>query len=309
MEHFIFPPFVSKGDRVTIVSPSSKIEKRFLDGGKEGLESWGLDVVVGKHAAGEYASFSGTQAERLADLQAAMDDDKTRVIFCSRGGYGAQHLVGKLNFTRFRKSPKWLVGFSDITALHYCILHEGFASLHAPMEKHLTLEPEDDECSLAIHDILFGTAFKDGKTLTYTCAPHPLNHTGKADGILKGGNFAVAYGLRGTPYDIVPDGTILFVEDVGEKPHAIERMLYNLKIGGVLSRLSGLIIGQFTGYEDHRNLGKDLLGALADVVQEYDYPVCFGFPVGHVKRNLPLIEGARVSLHITDEDVKISFHI
>ena len=136
---------------------------------------------------------------------------------------------------------------------------------------------------------------------------HKLNKQGTAQGVLHGGNMAVAYGLRGTPYDIPAEGTILFIEDVSERPHAIERMMYNLKLGGVLEKLSGLIIGQFTEYEEDCSLGKELYAALADLVKEYDYPVCFNFPVGHVTHNLPLINGAKVELVVGKKNVELKF--
>lgn len=298
MEKLIFPPFLEKGDKVIIISPSGKIEKEIVAGAWKRLASWGLKVKVGKHYADSYASFAGSIRHRLSDLQAAMDDETAKVIFCSRGGYGAQHLIGKLDFTKFREHPKWLIGFSDITALHCYFQAEGFVSIHGPMGRHLTEEPADDFASEALRKLLFGE-YQDKKSLiSYTCNAHPLNHRGKAEGILRGGNFAVYYGLRGTRYDIPPEGTILFIEDVGERPHAVERMLYNLRIGGVLDRISGLIIGQFTEYEENMGLGKELYGALADVVKDYHIPICFDFPVGHVTANYPLIEGSRVKLEV-----------
>lgn len=307
MNSLIFPPYVHEGDRVIILSPSSKIDKAFLKGASKRLKSWGLEVVMAKHAAGSCGTYAGSIAQRLDDLQQALDDEQAKVILCSRGGYGAVHLVDKLNFDKFREHPKWLIGFSDITALHNVFQHNGFASLHAPMARHLTVEPADDFCTEAMRSILFGDALAGDEPFSYVCPAHKLNHRGEACGTLRGGNFAVAYGLRGTPYDIPPEGTVLFLEDVGERPHAIERMLYNLKLGGVLERLSGLIIGQFTEYEENYSLGKDLYGALADVLKEYAYPVCFGFPVGHVTLNVPLINGAPVKLEVGRKEVKLSF--
>ena len=304
----IFPPYLQEGDRVVILSPSSKIDKSFLKGACRCLKSWGLEVVAAKHAGGSHGTYAGTIRQRLEDLQEAMDDEKAKVIFCSRGGYGAVHLVGKPDFTRFRQHPKWLIGFSDITALHNLFQQQGFASLHAPMARHLTVEPEDDFCTQALKDILFGKVPGGGEEFCYTCPEHKLNRKGKGEGVLRGGNLSVFYGLRGTPYDIPAEGTVLFVEDVGERPHAVERMMYNLKLGGVLEKLSGLIIGQFTEYEENKSLGKELYGALADLVKEYDYPVCFGFPVGHVSRNVPLINGAAVTLEVGKREVKLSFH-
>lgn len=296
-----FPPYLQKGDKVVIVSPSSKIDKHFLKGAKKRLESWGLKVAVGKHAGGSSGRFAGTIRQRLKDLQDAMDDPKMKAIFCSRGGYGAVHLIDKIDFTAFYEHPKWLLGFSDITALHYLFQKHGYASLHSLMARHLTVEPEYEACTLHLKEILFGNL------PAYTCEKHKLNRQGNAEGILRGGNLAVAYGLRGTPYDIPAEGTVLFIEDVSERPHAVERMMYNLKLGGVLEKLSGLIVGQFTEYEEDCSLGKELYAALADLVKEYDYPVCFNFPVGHVTHNLPLIEGAKVELIVGKKNVELKF--
>lgn len=309
MDKLIIPPYLYEGDKVVILSPSGKIDKSFLKGAVKRLASWGLQPVLSHHAGSSNGVYAGTVSQRLEDLQEAMDDPNTRAILCSRGGYGAVHLVGKLDFSRFRESPKWLIGFSDITALHNLWQKEGFASLHAPMARHLTVEPEDDFCTQALRDILTGAAATPEGSFSYTCDAHKLNRRGTAEGILRGGNFAVFNGLRGTPYDIPTDGTVLFIEDVGERPHAIERMMYNLKLGGVLERLSGLVIGQFTEYEEKKQLGKELYGALADLVKEYDYPVCFNFPVGHVTMNLPLVCGAPVQLDVDKKGVRLTFQL
>jgi len=299
------PPFLKEGDKVCVVSPSSIIEPEILEGGIQCLRQWGLRVKKGRNVKSAYGNFAGTVQQRLGDLQRAMDDPECKAIFCSRGGYGANNLLGLMDFTKFRQHPKWLIGFSDITALHCRIQHEGFASLHAPMLKHLLQEGANDFCNQTIHDILFGKAMEKG--LQYTCKGHQLNHTGKVEGIIRGGNMAVWHGLLGTPYDINPEGTILFVEDVGEKPHAIERMFYNLKLSGFLDKLSGLIICQFTEFEEHKQLGKELYPALADLLKEYRYPICFGFPVGHVPMNYPIIEGAQVELKVGKKEVKLKF--
>ena len=250
MESLIYPPRLREGDRVIILSPSSKIDKAFLRGAVRRLQSWGLEPVLAPHAGSSHGTYAGTMAQRLRDLQEALDDPQARAILCSRGGYGAVHLVDKLDFTRFRQQPKWLIGFSDITALHNVFQHEGFASLHAPMARHLTVEPNDDPAMLALRDFLFGHYPEGRQDFGIACEAHRLNHRGTARGILRGGNLSVFYGLRGTPWDIPAEGTLLFLEDVGERPHAVERMMYNLKLGGVLERLCGLIIGQFTEYEE-----------------------------------------------------------
>ena len=260
-----------------------------------------VKVQVGRHAKSSSGHYSGSIKHRLADLQDAMDNPKIKAILCSRGGYGTVHLINQLDFTGFTESPKWVIGFSDITALHNTIQYHGFASLHAPMARHLTVEADDDPCTLYMKQVLFGDIPE------YKCKCHKLNRKGDAMGILRGGNLAVLYGLRATRYDFPAPGTILFIEDVGERPHAVERMLYNLKIGGVFDQLAGVIIGQFTDYEEDKSLGKVLYAAIADVLSDYDFPVCFDFPVGHVTNNLPLISGAQISLEVGAKETKIRF--
>ncbi len=317
MNGLVYPPYLQAGDRVVVVSPSGAIAPALLEGARKTLRSWGLKTATARHAAGARGRYAGTMAQRLADLQAAMDDEQAKAIFCSRGGYGAVHLIDKLRFEGFSRHPKWLVGFSDITALHNVFQKEGYVSLHAPMARHLSEEPADNPCARALKDILFGH-FTVGAAQAvrpvkggfgYRCRPHKLNHKGRAEGILRGGNLAVMYGLRGTPWDIPPEGTILFIEDVGERPHAVERMVYNLKLGGVLERLQGLVIGEFTDYNEDLSLGKPLYEALADILKGYSYPVCFGFPVGHGPVNLPLLNGAAVSLKVSGRGVELNFHI
>ncbi|WP_321478648.1 LD-carboxypeptidase [uncultured Bacteroides sp.] len=301
MSELIFPPYLQKKDKIVIISPSGKIDKKLLTGAQKRLSDWGFDASLSKHAAKSCGQYAGSIKQRLEDLQAAMDAKDVKAIFCSRGGYGTIHLIEKLDFTLFKKYPKWLIGFSDITVLHNLYQKENFASLHSLMARHLTIEPENDPCSLHLKNIL------EGNLPQYSCSPHKLNKEGKASGTLRGGNLSVFYGLRGTSYDIPPKNSILYIEDVSERPHAIERMMYNLKLGGVLKELSGLIIGQFTEYEEDNSLGKKLYEALADLVQEYNYPICFNFPVGHTTQNLPLINGAQVELIVNKKSVELKF--
>lgn len=301
MHELIFPPFLREDDKVVIISPSGKIDKSLLEGMKKRLEEWGFNPVTGKYAGHASGLYAGTVKQRTDDLQRAMNDKAIKAIFCSRGGYGAVHILDKLDFTLFHQYPKWLIGYSDITALHSLYQYNGYASMHGLMARHLSMEPSDDPCSLYLKNILAG------KIPEYSFPSHKLNQAGTAKGILRGGNLAVLYGLRGTPYDIPPEGTILFIEDISERPHAIERMIYNLKLGGVLEKLSGIIIGQFTEFEEDKSLGKVLYNALADIVKPYGIPVCFDFPVGHVTNNVPLICGAEVTLSINKKTVELKF--
>ncbi len=296
----IRPSFLHVGDTVAIVSPASVINPDYVGGAVRVLESWGLRVQVSPYCLGEQGSYSGTIEERLSDFRAALRAPEVKAILCSRGGYGAVHLLDELS-EEIAKNPKWVIGYSDISALHALCVNKGIMSLHAPMCKHLVTEAVDNRSSQYLRRILFG------EIPEYQERTHPLNRCGEATGRLVGGNMAVLCGLLSTPYDLFLPGSILFIEDIGEAPYKIERMLYNLKLAGRLSALSGLIVGRFTDYQESPRFGGTLYELIANLVQEYDYPVCFDFPVGHVTDNLPLIEGAEVSLRVKKRLVELSF--
>jgi muramoyltetrapeptide carboxypeptidase len=297
-----YPPYLQEGDKVAIITPAGKIDTEKLDSAMSRLQRWKLSPFLEPHAAGSYNDYSGTIEERLSDLQQAFDDPDVKAILCSRGGYGVVQYLDKIDFTKFSQYPKWLIGYSDITALHCIIQKHGFASLHAPMAEQMTIEPDSDKSLNYLKNILYGTLPK------YHVTGNSNNHSGKARGVLMGGNLSVYYGLRSTPYDIPAKGTILFIEDVDESYHSIERMLYNLKLSGVLDNLSGLIIGQMSNIHDVDWMNdKDTYTALNRMLQEYDYPICFGFPTGHVTDNYPLIEGAVVELDVDSNGVDLQF--
>lgn len=294
------PQALQKGSKIIIVSPAGKIEPEFVYGAVDLLKSWGLKVEISKSALSSFGRYAGTDQERLEDLQNALDRPDIDVILCSRGGYGVIHLIENLSFQKLQEHPKWLIGYSDISILHAAMQQNGVASIHAPMCRHLSEEKEDIS-ALFLKEILFG------QKPTYKLESHSLNRKGTTTGILKGGNLSILASLRGTPYDINPENTILFIEDIGEKPYHIERMMYNLKLGRILQNISGLIVGQFTNYPEDSSMYKTVYQTIADVVSEYDYPVCFNFPVGHVEKNYPLICGSEVRLVIEDHSVFLSF--
>ena len=298
----IRPPFLTPGDGVAIVAPASMINPAYVKGAAERLASWQLGVVVSPHCLGESGVYSGTIDERLDDFRKALYDPGVKAVLCSRGGYGAVHLLDRLA-DDVARNPKWIIGFSDISALHALCVSRGMMSLHAPMCKHLCEEPADDRCTQYLRQILFG------EIPEYCEKPHPMNRRGKAQGTLVGGNMAVLCGLIGTPYDIFRPGSVLFIEDIAEPPYKIERMLYQLKLSGRLASLSGLIVGRFTEYTENEGVGGTLYELIGRMVEEYDYPVCFDFPVGHVADNLPLIEGAEVDFSVESQAVRLSFCI
>ncbi len=297
-----YPPFLMPGDMVAVVSPASIIKPDYVKGAVDMLERWSLGVAVEPHCLGCAGAYSGSVDERLDDFRKALYDPQVKAILCSRGGYGAVHLLDRLADDIVR-NPKWIIGFSDISALHALCVNRGLMSLHASMCKHLTEEPTGDRCTQYLRQILFGDIPQ------YREAPHPMNRCGEARGMLVGGNMAVLCGLIGTPYDIFRPGSVLFIEDIGEAPYKIERMLYQLKLAGRLASLSGLIVGRFTEYTENEGLGGTLYELIWHMVEEYDYPVCFDFPVGHVADNLPLIEGAEVNFSVSKQSVDLSFCI
>ncbi|NLA64133.1 MAG: LD-carboxypeptidase [Bacteroidales bacterium] len=279
------PPFLKLNDRAVIVSPSGNVSPAYVNKAKDILEEWGLIVSISENALRETGRFSGFVEQRLSDLQAAMDNPDVKLIFCSRGGYGAVHLLDRLNFTAIKDNPKWLIGFSDITALHTALQSNGIMSIHGPMAKHFSDE------GAANLSVLYTKAAVSGKDLNYTIpVEYPfLNRLGKATGILFGGNLSVYTSLLGSNYIKIPRNGILFLEDIGEEPYRIDRMIYQLKIAGVFNKIKGLIIGRFTEYEEDNRMYGTLYDSILFAVKEFDFPVCFGFPVGHTRINLPIV--------------------
>lgn len=306
MRTYLRPEFLKPGDRVLILSPSSHVSAERIMGAKQRMESWGLTVELSKHALGVFGRFAATAQDRLSDFQEALDREDIQAIFCSRGGYGAVHLLDSLQCEGLRRHPKWLMGYSDITALHMMMSREGIMSLHSPMAKHLHETGEDDVPVQYIRDILFGHIPQE--KLTYHVNGHPLNREGEAEGTLLGGNLSVWHGLRNTPWDFDYKDSILFIEDIGEYPHNIERMIWNMRLSGILSRVKGIIFGQFSEVKNATELESPLYEALRDVILPVcDCPVCFGFPVGHVGLNLPMVEGAMVRLTVSKENTELKF--
>ena len=217
------PQFLKKGDKAIIVSPSGNTEIKYIEGAKSVLESWGLNVEIARYATNSLGRFCGTINERLSDLQSAMDDDEAKLILCSRGGYGAVHLIEELNFWKITNNPKWLVGYSDITVIHQAFLRQGIISLHAPMSRHLT-EDAKDNASLYLKEILFGNIPE------FITEGNILNREGEAEGILFGGNLAVLCSLIGSAYAQFPKDSILFIEDIAEPPYKIDRMIWTFKL-------------------------------------------------------------------------------
>ena len=301
MEQIIFPSPLTKGDKIAIISPASHILPDYVDGACNAITQMGFQPVVSNHCKGQCGGYSGTIEQRLADFLEALHNPEVKAILCSRGGYGVVHLLEYLSADDIAENAKWLIGFSDISALHAAMVASGVASIHASMAKHLTQFGVDDEATVALFNIL------QGKLPTYQTPSHAFNKPGTASGTLTGGNMAVLCGLLDTDFDLLSRGDILFIEDVGEEVYKIERMLYNLRLSGVLPMIKGLIVGRFTDYRNPDGNGDSMEQMVKRMVEPYYIPVAFDFPVGHVDENMPLIEGAQVTLTVADT-VTLQFH-
>lgn len=295
----IIPPALKEGDKIAIVSPAGISRAQNVYNALPVLQELEWEPYTSKHAFGRHGTYSGTDDERYADLEEALLDPEVKAILCSRGGYGAVHLLERLDKLPLRENAKWIIGFSDISALHALMSRHGIASIHGPMARHIATHSGKDADSQALFGIL------QGKPQTFEITPHPLNRPGEATAPLLGGNMAVLNGLIGTPFDMFKPGTILFIEDVSEPIYKIERMMYQLKLSGILGQLSGLIVGDFTEYSPDID-NESMESMIAGMVREYDYPVAFGVPFGHAKNIMPLVESIEATLTVTPEGVTIS---
>ncbi|MEI6655147.1 MAG: LD-carboxypeptidase [Verrucomicrobiota bacterium] len=290
-----FPPYLSAGAHVAIISPAGRIDRQVAERGAELLRQHGLVVALGSHAFDEAGVFAGRDTARAADMQQALDDPSIMAIFFARGGYGCLRTHLLLDWTAFLAQPKWLVGFSDTTVFHAFLARHHIASIHGVMTAWFQHDGVASDDFLRLLDLL------GGRPPEYHIPAHPLNRTGVGSGILTGGNLSIIQSLRGTPLDIEPAGKILFLEDLGEHHYHLDRMLQNLRAGGVLEQLSGLIVGHFTGMKDGETpFGQTACEIIKEAVAAYAYPVAFGFPAGHAVPNLPLLMGGRVGLKVSE---------
>ena len=289
---------------IKIVSPAGIVSSKEIAQLQLLISKWGLCSQLSEHCIGNINRYSGTMENRIRDFKDALHDDNIRAIFCSAGGYGSVQLLEHI-INDIQKFPKWIIGFSDITAIHAACISANIQSIHASMSKYMISPTANLYAEKCLCDILYG------KNIAYKYKGTPLDKRGKADGILIGGNLSTLSHLIGTKYDMfrARQDIVLFIEDINEPLYKIERMLYGLKYSGLLSSLKGLIVGRFINCKyDGRNYF-DANHLILDMVKDYHYPVCFDFPIGHIEENLPMIEGSNVSfvvednvyLHIADE--------
>jgi muramoyltetrapeptide carboxypeptidase len=296
------PRYLKTGDTIAIVCPAGYMPAERAATCIETLQTWGYKVRVGHTLGGPSDNyFSGTDDERLTEFQQMLDDPGVSAILCGRGGYGLTRIIDRIDFSTFVKAPKWIAGFSDITILHTHIWSNyKIVTLHSPMAGAFNDGGAEDVYVQSLRKAL------NGEKASYECAPHPFNRTGAATGRLVGGNLSLIAHLAGTISDIKTKGKILFLEDVGEYRYNIDRMLHQLKRSGKLDRLEGLVIGGFTDSKDTtRPFGATVEEIIRDVIGEYDYPVCFGFPVSHDRENYALKIGVEHTLCITPEKITL----
>lgn len=288
------PPYLKKGDLIGITCSSSKMDLQAAEYARGILTSWGYRVHLGITVGTSFHNFSAPDELRLEELQDMLNDPEIKAIIFGRGGYGMVCIIDKLDFTRFRKHPKWLCGYSDITTLHAHVQRRlGIATMHSMMCSGITPATFDNEYTESLAAALRGKAYR------YSAPAHPLNREGKATGILVGGNLSILANLSGTPSQPNTKGKILLLEDIGEYRYNVDRMMYNLKRAGWLDNLAGLVVGAFTdGQETDTPFGQSEYEIISNLVQEYDFPVCFGFPSGHQAANYSLKLGVKHELKI-----------
>jgi len=298
-----FPAFLKPGDRVGVLAPASIVKyDDVVPGIKLFREQWGLEVVEGKTLHTSYNQFSASDADRLADVQEMLDDPSIKAIIAARGGYGCSRIVDKLDFGQFLQNPKWIVGFSDLTAFLSRTYQLGFASIHAPMAKSIT-SAGSEVAAESLRQMLFG------ELPEYSVPGHVLNRTGQVSAQVVGGNLCLLAHLIGSETEIDTNGKILFIEDINEYLYNLDRMMIQLKRSRKLSNLAGLIVGQFTDMKDNSSptFGKDSNEIIAEHVAEFGYPVCFDFPVGHVGDNRAMGVGMHAALNVTGDGVHLKF--
>lgn len=295
----IIPPYLQPGDTIGIICPSGYMAEEKVNAAIQKFKGWNFKVQSGKTIGNQFNYFSGTDEDRLNDLQQMMDDDSINAIFCARGGYGMGRIIESIQFKKFINHPKWIIGYSDITVLQtHLFSNYHIASLHAPMAAAFIDAEKSNPYIQSLYDAL------TGKKTNYEVSPHPFNRDGKTHGTLVGGNLSLLAHLTGTSSEIETKNSILFIEDVGEYIYNIDRMMYQLKRSGKLKKLKALIVGKFTDSKDTTiPFGQTAEEVIRDAVKEYDYPVCINFPVSHEKENYSLKIGIKYKLTIAEDKV------
>ena len=296
----ISPPYLKKGDLVAITCPAKKPQKQMSDAVVL-LQSWGLRVVLGDTISATWHQFAGDDSLRAADLQQFIDNDEVKAIFAARGGYGTVRIIDMVNFGSLKANPKWVIGFSDITVLHsHLWANYSLQSIHGQMPVNI---PDASARSLEnLRKALFG------EPLQYSFETKEVNRAGTVTGEVIGGNLSLLINILNSPSDFDYSGKILFMEDVGEYLYSIDRMMYTLKRAGKLKNLAGLVVGGFTALKDNDiPFGFTVPQIIIELVKEYNYPVGFDFPAGHIDDNNALILGRKALLTVDSSLATLKF--
>ena len=305
MDRLIKPENLKIGDTISIIAPSGVLKDydKYMDKSINLMKSWGLNVVLGSSIYDNYGHFSSADINREKDFQNAIDDNKIKAIWCARGGYGAMRIIDNINYENLLKYPKWVIGYSDITAIHNEIHNLGVESIHGVMCKSLEDISVEDDSIKKLKDIIFGAG-----ELSYIIEGNKYNIPGIASGKLVGGNLTLLQSLLQSKSSIDTTNKIIFIEEVGEYLYHIDRMLHSLKRADYFSKCSGLIIGDFTDIKKNETkFGKNLYEIINEIVEEYNFPVIYGFSAGHGHKNLPLIFGRNVEITVSKNKSEIRF--
>lgn len=300
------PPYLKAGDTIAIVAPSGILinKNKEIEAAKNLLKKWGLHVVVGAHVFMQADHFAGCDNDRLMDLQSAMENPTIKAIWCARGGYGIVRIIDRLTYSKFKENPKWIIGFSDITALHNQIHNQGIESIHALMCTGLNEDdlPTIDNTLSSFKEALFG------KPLRYTLEGASYNKTGQATGQLVGGNLTLLQAMLGSETSIDVSGKILFIEEIGEYKYEIDRMLYSLKRAGYFNQCQGVIVGDMSKLKKNTpSWGASIEKLILNVLSDFDFPIAFNMPAGHEPDNRALILGRQIDLHVEKTQSTINF--
>lgn len=298
----ITPPLLQSGDTIGICCPAGAVKAADMEAMYRQIRQWGFNLKIGKNVGNSYFKFSATDKDRQTELQEMLDDENIKAIFFARGGYGTVRIIDQLDFTKFSKKPKWLVGYSDITCFHSHLHSElGITSLHAHMGSAYISEKQDLPSTQSIYNAITGTPHR------YTTQKHNLQRAGKAQGEIIGGNLALLSDLIGTPSDIDTNGKILFIEDISEYRYNIDRMMWQLLRAGKLENLAGLIVGSFNDTQDNETpFGITEQEIVHEKVKKFKYPVCYDFPIGHQAKNLAIKIGAIYELDVSEQGVRLN---
>lgn len=296
----IMPDYLKKGDTVGILATARKIDLATLQPGIKLLESWGLNVVIGKTIGKEQNQLAGPDWQRATDFQEMLDNPNIKAIWAAKGGYGTVRIVDRINFDNFKKKPKWVIGFSDVTVMHSHINNMNIGTMHAIMA--ISAKSASPEAIESFRKALFG------EKLEYHIPRHAFNKNGKATGELVGGNLSVLYSIQGSESEVDMHGKILFLEDLDEYLYHIDRMMMNLKRNGSLKGLKGIIIGGMTSMNDNDiPWGHNSLEIIQDIVKDLNIPVAYNFPAGHIKDNRTIILGKNVTFEVNDSETVLKF--